>query len=83
MNNFIFQGVPDFLSHFLPASSFESKPLKGLRIGLISETLEDGVDTGVVSAIRAAALHFEELGCSVNEVILFTLIKSRLSKSSV
>lgn len=65
--------MPDFVSHFVPASSLESKPLNGLRIGLIRETLEDGVDTGVVSAIHAAALHFEELGCSVNEVLLFSL----------
>ncbi|KAF7815761.1 glutamyl-tRNA(Gln) amidotransferase subunit A, chloroplastic/mitochondrial [Senna tora] len=64
------QDVPNFIPHFAPVSSLESKPLKGLRIGLIRETLEDGVDTGVVSAIRAAALHFEELGCSVNEVSL-------------
>ncbi|XP_054817323.1 glutamyl-tRNA(Gln) amidotransferase subunit A, chloroplastic/mitochondrial [Prosopis cineraria] len=64
------QDVPEFVSQFVSASSLESKPLKGLRIGLIRETLEDGVETGVVSAIRAAALHFEELGCSVNEVSL-------------
>ena len=65
------QGVPNFLSHFVSKTSLESKPLKGLRIGLIRETLDDGVDPGVISAIRAAALHFEELGCSVNEVICF------------
>ncbi|XP_045824804.1 glutamyl-tRNA(Gln) amidotransferase subunit A, chloroplastic/mitochondrial [Trifolium pratense] len=64
------QEVPNFLSHFDSASSLESKPLKGLRVGLIRETIEDGVDAGVVSAIRAAASHFEELGCSVNEVSL-------------
>lgn len=64
------QEVPNFLSHFDSASSLESKPLKGLRIGLIRETIEDGVDAGVVSAIRDAASHFEALGCSVNEVSL-------------
>ena len=51
-------------------SSLESKPLKGLRVGLICETIDDGIDAGVISAIRAAALHFEELGCSVNEVLI-------------
>lgn len=66
--------MPDFLSHFISASSLKSKPLKGLRIGLIRETIEDGVDAGVVSAIRAAASHFEELGCSVNEVLHFILL---------
>ena len=68
--DFISQEVPNFLSHFVSASSFESKPLKGLRVGLICETIGDGVDAGVISAIRAAASHFEELGCSVNEVLL-------------
>ncbi|KAK7245472.1 hypothetical protein RIF29_40318 [Crotalaria pallida] len=62
--------VPNFQSHFVSASSLESKPLKGLRVGLIRETIDDGVDSGVISAIRAAALHFEELGCTVNEVSL-------------
>ncbi|KAG5094201.1 hypothetical protein JHK84_049789 [Glycine max] len=64
------QDVPDFQSHFHSVSSLESKPLKGLRVGLICETIDDGIDAGVISAIRAAALHFEELGCSVNEVSL-------------
>lgn len=63
--------MPNFLSHFDSASSLESKPLKGLRVGLIRETIEDGVDAGVVSTIHAAASHFEELGCTVNEVLHF------------
>ena len=46
----------------------ESKPLKGLRVGLIRETLDDGVDDGVKSVISSAASHLEELGCSVTEV---------------
>lgn len=66
---FIFQDVPDFQSQFVSVSSLESKPLKGLRVGLIRETIDKGVDAGVISAIRAAAMHFEELGCSVNEVL--------------
>lgn len=64
------QVVPDFTSQFTSISLSESKPLKGLKVGLISETLEDGVDTGVASTIRAAASHLEELGCSVSEVSL-------------
>lgn len=69
MNNSFCQDVPNFLSNFVPASSLESKPLKGLKVGLIRETIDEGVDAGVISAVRAAALHFEELGCSVNEVL--------------
>lgn len=67
----IFQEVSDFTSQFSAVDSFESKPLKGLRIGLIRETLDKGVDGQVNSAIRAAASHLEELGCSINEVYIF------------
>lgn len=67
----VFQEVPDFTSQFSAVDSLESKPLKGLRIGLIRETLDNGVDGQVNSAIRAAASHLEELGCSINEVFIF------------
>lgn len=73
MNNSFCQDVPNFQSNFVPASSLENKPLKGLKVGLIRETIDEGVDAGVISAIRAAALRFEELGCSVNEVLCITL----------
>lgn len=62
--------VPNFTSLFTSSNSFESKPLQGLRVGVIRETLEDGVDGMVVSSIRAAASHLEDLGCSVTEVSL-------------
>lgn len=70
---FLFQEVPDFSAQFVSMNLLESKPLKGLRIGLIRETLDDGVDTGVTSAVRTAALHLEELGCCVTEVYLLLL----------
>ncbi|KAK1283865.1 hypothetical protein QJS10_CPB21g00668 [Acorus calamus] len=60
--------VPDYASQLVPMDHFESKPLKGLRVGMIRETLGDGVDAGVVSSIQAAAVHLEELGCTVTEV---------------
>lgn len=60
--------VPDFMSQFISTSLMDSKPLKGLRVGLIRETLDDGVDKEVVSSIRDAASHLEELGCTVTEV---------------
>ncbi|KAF3969274.1 hypothetical protein CMV_006919 [Castanea mollissima] len=62
--------VPDFASQFASINLLESKPLKGLRVGVIRETLDEGVDTGVISAIRGAASHLEELGCSVTEISL-------------
>ncbi|KAI3730382.1 hypothetical protein L1987_61552 [Smallanthus sonchifolius] len=62
--------VNDFTSQFISKDYFESQPLKGLRVGVISETLGDGVDQEVVSSIRGAVSHLEELGCTVTEVSL-------------
>ncbi|KAI3929455.1 hypothetical protein MKW92_050478 [Papaver armeniacum] len=62
--------VPSFASQFISTELLESKPLKGLRVGIIGETLGDGVDKPVVSTINAAASHLEELGCTVSEVSL-------------
>ncbi|WMV48974.1 hypothetical protein MTR67_042359 [Solanum verrucosum] len=62
--------VPDFASQFTARDHLDSKPLKGLRVGLIRETIEDGVDPDVISSIRGAASHLEELGCTVTEVSL-------------
>lgn len=41
---------------------------------MINETIGDGVDMGVVSSIKAAALHLEELGAVVTEVPTFGFI---------
>ncbi|KNA10766.1 hypothetical protein SOVF_141270 [Spinacia oleracea] len=62
--------VPEFTSKFTSLNILESRPLQGLRVGIIRETLGDGVDENVVSSIRAAASHLEDLGCSVTEVSL-------------
>ncbi|KAK4766486.1 hypothetical protein SAY87_008128 [Trapa incisa] len=64
------RGVPDFSIHFTSADTFGAKPLEGLRVGLIRETLDSGVDPGVTSAVHAAASHLEELGCVIKEVSL-------------
>lgn len=63
-------GVPDLVSQLVPVETLESKPLKGLRVGIIRETLADGVDMGVVSTIQSAAAHLGDLGCIVTEVSL-------------
>ncbi|KAG6420726.1 hypothetical protein SASPL_117263 [Salvia splendens] len=64
------QEVPDYASQFVPLDYMESKPLKGLRVGVIHETLGNGVDSEVVSSVRSAVSHLEELGCTVSEVSL-------------
>lgn len=65
------QQVPDFASQFISKDFLESKPLKGLRVGVICETLDDGVDPEVISSIRGATSHLEELGCTVTEVFVY------------
>lgn len=62
--------VPDYRSDLVSLNLLESKPLNNLRIGIIQETLGDGVDTGVISSIKAAASHLEQLGSVVEEVSL-------------
>ncbi|KAK3042413.1 hypothetical protein RJ639_000137 [Escallonia herrerae] len=62
--------VPNFASVFITQDFSESKPLKGLRVGVIRETIDSGVDPEVISSIRGAASHLEELGCIVTEVSL-------------
>ena len=60
--------VPDFAAGLQPASAFASKPLAGLRLGLVMETLGEGVAPEINGAISAAAKHLESLGAVVEEV---------------
>lgn len=71
MVSFTFQEVPDYASLLVSLDFLDSKPLKGLKIGVIQETLGDGVDGGVISSVRSAASHLEQLGALVTEVAYF------------
>ncbi|KAH8947528.1 hypothetical protein BDL97_11G046600 [Sphagnum fallax] len=63
--------VPDYAAQLLPVEGLSSKPLAGVKFGLIKETMdEEGVEEDVASAVKAAALHLQELGASVTEVSL-------------
>lgn len=62
--------VSNFTPQFIAKEFLESKPLKGLKVGVIRETIGDGVDSEVVSSIHGAVAHMEELGCTVTEVSL-------------
>ncbi|KAJ0988323.1 hypothetical protein J5N97_006679 [Dioscorea zingiberensis] len=62
--------VPNYAADLVSMDSVESKPLTGLKVGFIQETLAEGVDMGVISAVKAAASHFEQLGSRVTEVSL-------------
>lgn len=60
--------VPNYADDLVSRNCMESKPLEGLRVGVIQETLGEGVDSGVVQAIQSAALHLDQLGARVSEV---------------
>lgn len=62
------QDVPDYTSNLLPIDDLGSKPLAGIRFGIISETIADGVVEDVLSAVKQAVTHLESLGASVREV---------------
>lgn len=51
-----------------PAASHGSQPLLGKRIGLISETMGEGVSKDVTDAVSFAARQLESLGAIVEEV---------------
>ncbi|XP_008798214.1 glutamyl-tRNA(Gln) amidotransferase subunit A, chloroplastic/mitochondrial isoform X1 [Phoenix dactylifera] len=62
--------VSDYAPQLVSLDHLESKPLKGLRVGVIRETTGEGVDVGVMSSVQAAASHLEQLGSIVTEVSL-------------
>ena len=63
--------VDDYVSRLLPSSSLPtSTPLKGKKIGIIDETMGQGVDVGVEERLTAAAAHLEALGAVVDRVSL-------------
>ncbi|CAL8464275.1 g3810 [Coccomyxa elongata] len=62
--------VPDFAEGLPEASSLNSRPLAGKRIGIIRETVGAGVAAGVSDAFTRAAKHLESLGADVDEVSL-------------
>ncbi|CAM6128657.1 unnamed protein product [Calypogeia fissa] len=65
--------VPNFVEPLLvPIDELPSKPLAGVKFGLLTDTLGEGVDSGVASAVRSAAMHLEELGATVVEVSVST-----------
>ncbi|PNW77502.1 hypothetical protein CHLRE_10g439400v5 [Chlamydomonas reinhardtii] len=49
-----------------------SRPLAGKRIGLVAQTMGEGVAPAIDEAVRAAARHLESLGATVEEVSLPT-----------
>lgn len=59
--------MPDFAASLLPASDMPARPLEGKRIGVIRQTMGEGVTAGVHAAVQAALKHLEQLGATVTE----------------
>lgn len=57
------QSVPDYMSDL-------KKDIKGLKIGVISELLGDGIDSEVKTSIQNSIKTFENLGANIEEVSL-------------
>ena len=54
----------------LPASAMPSRPLQGVRLGMITQTSGAGVQPGVLAVLQAAAKHAEALGAEVVPISL-------------
>ena len=65
----LWQPISEYASKLITLNDFKSKPLDGLCIGIITETVGDGVDPDVSSAIMSAASHLEGLGAKITKVI--------------
>lgn len=62
------EDVPDFAAQLLPAEQLGSSCLQGLRVGLITQTIGEGVAPGVTAAVDGALRHLQQLGAAVEEV---------------
>ncbi len=64
--------VPDYAAELAAwrASSAGSKPLAGIRLGVVKESWRAGLDSGVETAVRQAIARLETLGCRFIEVSL-------------
>ena len=67
------QDVPDYVSDLISVDTMVSKPLNGIKVGMIRETLGDGVDAEIIASIQASASHLEDLGAIVTEVAQYLL----------
>mmetsp|Transcript_14148 Transcript_14148/g.30237 ORF Transcript_14148/g.30237 Transcript_14148/m.30237 type:complete len:547 (-) Transcript_14148:113-1753(-) len=64
------RAVDDYISGLARLDDFASKPLAGKRLGVITETMGDGVEASVKNSIQAACKHYESLGAEVVEISL-------------
>ena len=60
--------VPEFTQGLEEVDRLASRPLQGKRLGIIQETIGQGVSPGVAAAFDRAARHLASLGADVHEV---------------
>uniref|UniRef100_A0A061S6J9 Glutamyl-tRNA(Gln) amidotransferase subunit A, chloroplastic/mitochondrial n=1 Tax=Tetraselmis sp. GSL018 TaxID=582737 RepID=A0A061S6J9_9CHLO len=60
----------DFARGLRAVDELASRPLEGRRVGIIRETMGEGVHGGVQAAVQAAAKQLQALGADVGEVSL-------------
>ena len=60
--------VPDYISNLKEAKDLSQKPLEGKRIGLVTETMGEGVDPHILTTLIRTADHMRDLGAEVTEV---------------
>lgn len=51
----------------------ESRPLAGLKIGVVKESFQEGLDTEVAASVKSAIEKLQELGAQISEVSLPTI----------
>lgn len=64
------EAAPDYTAALLPLDALASRPLAGLRVAVIEETIGAGVNAGVQAAVLSAAAHLESLGATVGRVTM-------------
>lgn len=60
--------MPDFTADLQSADALGSSPMSGVRVGVIQQTMGEGVAAGVTAAVNGALQHMQQLGATVEEV---------------
>lgn len=71
--------MPDFTAGLQSADALGSSPMSGVRVGVIQQTMGEGVAAGVTAAVNSALQHMQQLGATVEEVGTQTAASPTLS----
>jgi Asp-tRNA(Asn)/Glu-tRNA(Gln) amidotransferase A subunit family amidase len=77
------EAVPDFTAGLQSAEALSSSPMSGVRVGVIQQTMGEGVAAGVTAAVNGALQHMQQLGATVEEVSRLLLHTSRRCSKDV